>query len=124
MWDYKCPKCRQSKIFSEPFELSKPLKMPKDCPYCKQRFEPEPGFYYGAMFLSYILSSWMLLLPTLLLVFYFKWSVFGAIFTACLLLALVYFRLLRGSRSLWLHFNIKHDKEAATKAKAEVLANT
>ena len=114
MWQYKCPKCRQSKIFTEPFSFSKPLDMPRECPHCGQRFEPEPGFYFGAMFLSYILSGWILLLPTLLLVFYFKWSVIGAISLTIFLAALIYFRLLRGSRSLWLHFNVKYDPDAVT----------
>ena len=113
MWQYKCPKCRQSKIFTEPFQFSKPLEMPRACAHCGQRFEPEPGFYYGAMFLSYILSGWLLLLPTLLLVFYFKWSTMAAISLAIFLAALVYFRLLRGSRSLWLHINVKYDPKAS-----------
>jgi len=109
MWEYKCPKCRQTKIFTEPFDLSKPLDMPKRCAVCDQKFEPEPGFYFGAMFISYILSSWILLLPTLLLVFYFKWGVGSAIAFAIFLAALLYFRMLRGARSLWLHINVKHD---------------
>ncbi len=113
MWQYKCPRCRQSSIFSEPFEISKPLEMPERCAHCNQKLEPEPGFYYGAMFVSYILSAWMLLLPTLLLVFYFKWSVVGAISFTIFLAALVYIRLLRGSRSLWLHLNVKYDPPAA-----------
>lgn len=122
MWQYKCPRCRKAKIFTEPFEFSKPLAMPTRCPHCNQKMEPEVGFYYGAMFVSYILSAWMLLLPTLLLVFYFKWSPTGAIFFAIFLAALVYVRLLRGSRSLWLHINVKHDpaaeaKEAPTQGK-------
>jgi len=44
----------------------------------RQKTEPEPGFYFGAMFMSYIVSSFYLLLPTLLLVFYFNWSLNGA----------------------------------------------
>ena len=111
MWQYKCPKCRQSKIFTEPFNMSKPLDMPEKCTVCGQKFEPEPGFYYGAMFISYILSGWILLLPTLLLVFYFKWSTTGAISFTIFVAALMYFRLVRGSRSLWLHINVKYDKE-------------
>ena len=27
--------------------------MHRHCPVCEQTFEPEPGFYYGAMFISY-----------------------------------------------------------------------
>lgn len=109
MWQYKCPRCREAKIFSEPFVMSKPLDMPHHCSHCNQRFEPEPGFYFGAMFISYVIYAWLLLLPTLLLVFYFKWSVTAAISLIVFLGALVYLKILRGARSLWLHINIKYD---------------
>lgn len=109
MWAYKCPRCRTGKIFTEPFRMSNPLDMPKKCQYCGQVTEPEPGFYYGAMFLSYILNSWFILIPTLILVFYFKWSVGGAMALAIAICALTFFRLARGSRSLWLHIMVKHD---------------
>lgn len=113
MWQYKCPRCRQTKIFTEPFDIAKPLDMPKRCGHCNQRTEPELGFYYGAMFISYVISAFLLLAPTLLLVFYFKWNPTGAIFFAIFLAALVYFKLLRGSRSLWLHINVSYDPKAA-----------
>ncbi len=109
MWDYDCPRCRKSKIFIEPFSFNDPLAMPKNCGVCGQRTEPEPGFYYGAMFLSYIISSFGLLAPTLLLVFYFGWSVYGALAFTIFFAAVIYIRLLRLSRSIWLHINVKYD---------------
>lgn len=109
MWRYDCPRCRQSKIFTEPFNISDPIAMPRNCKVCSQRTEPEPGFYYGAMFVSYIISSFGLLLPTLFLIFYFKWSVMGAVSFAIFLAVITYIRLLRLSRSLWLHLNVKYD---------------
>ena len=126
MWSYQCPKCRHGSIFSKPFQLSKPLEMPKKCEYCDQVTTPEPGFYYGAMFLSYILSSWFVLIPTLILVFYFKWSVGGAMVFAIALTAVTYLKFLRGSRSLWLHMMVKHDPkvEQAVTEKLSARKNT
>jgi len=43
------------------------------------------------------------------LVFYFKWSASGAIAFAIVLALALYFRLLRGSRALWLHINVKYE---------------
>lgn len=119
MWSYQCPRCRHGSIFSKPFQMGRPLDMPSKCEYCEQVTEPEPGFYYGAMFLSYILSSWFVLIPTLVLVFYFKWTVGGAMAFAIALTATTYFKFLRGSRSLWLHLMVKHDQvtEQAVKEK-------
>lgn len=109
MWNYKCPRCREGDLFVKPMDIGKPLDMPKNCAVCGQKTEPEPGFYFGAMFASYIISSWFLLLPTLLLVFYFKWSVTAALAFTIFLAALCYLRLLRGSRSLWIHLMVKYD---------------
>lgn len=34
--------------------------MRERCEHCNQKFEIEPGFFFGAMFTSYILSAFML----------------------------------------------------------------
>lgn len=108
-WNMNCPRCRKGKLFIEPFEITKPLDMHRNCSVCNQRIEPEPGFYFGAMFLSYIFSAWYLLIPTLLLVFYFKWSVGSAIGLIIFIAAISYLKILRLSRSLWIHINVKYN---------------
>ena len=113
MWNYKCPRCRKGDIFVKPLVFTDPLNMPKKCEHCGQSTEPEPGFYYGAMFLSYIFGSWYLLLPTLLLVFYFKWTVGAAMTFTIILSMLSFMKLLRGDRSLWLHMMVKYDPKYA-----------
>ena len=110
IWTYKCPKCRSTKMFNEPLQISNPLDMRDKCDICKQSFNPEPGFYYGAMFLSYIISAWLLLIPALVLVFLFQWSVNGAMLFVIALGAIIYLKILRLSRSLWIHIVVKYDK--------------
>lgn len=53
----RCPRCRKGKLFinSNPYNLSMLTKMPEKCPRCGQLTEPEPAFYYGAMYASYFL---------------------------------------------------------------------
>jgi uncharacterized protein (DUF983 family) len=109
VWTYQCPKCRSFKMFKEPFELSKPLEMHAKCEHCQERFEPEPGFYFGAMFISYILSGWMLLIPALILLFVFEWSVNGTMAFVILLAAVTYLKFLRISRAIWIHFFVKYN---------------
>ena len=113
---YTCPKCRSYKMFTRPFNIKDPLKMHERCGVCNQRFTPEPGFYFGAMFLSYILSGWILLLTALALVFYFGWTVENAMIVVIAVGVLGYFKLLRFSRSLYIHIVVGYDKDAARKA--------
>lgn len=49
-----CPQCRQGKMFKYPiWKISKFAEMNENCPVCNLKFEVEPGFWYGAMFVSY-----------------------------------------------------------------------
>ncbi len=109
----KCPKCRKGDLFTKPFDIKKPLDMPRNCEVCGQRTEPEPGFYFGAMFLSYIISGFALLFVALPLVFVFDWSVNATMVAVLFVAAVFYIKLLRLSRSLWIHISVKYDPEAA-----------
>ncbi len=111
MFSYKCPRCRQHDLFIKPLNLGKPLAMHKECEHCHQSFEPEPGYYYGAMFLSYIIGSFILLPIALIMVFYFNKGVEATMGWIILLGILMYLKLLRGSRSLWIHLMIKYEGE-------------
>ena len=57
LYSGKCPKCRKGNIFKTSiFDLSGFWKMNSHCSNCEVSFEPEPGFYFGAMFVSYAIS--------------------------------------------------------------------
>ena len=50
----KCPRCRTGNMFVyNSLMPGKFAKMNHDCPNCGAHFEPEPGFYIGAMYVSY-----------------------------------------------------------------------
>ena len=50
----RCPRCHRGKLFSYPAtNIAKFTDMPDNCPVCGQTFEPEPGFYFGAMYISF-----------------------------------------------------------------------
>lgn len=53
----KCPRCRKGDLFKTSlWDLSGFWKMNSHCTNCGISFEPEPGFYYGAMFVSYAIN--------------------------------------------------------------------
>ncbi len=108
---YKCPRCRKGDLFTKPFNISKPLDMPKRCVHCEQKTEPEPGFYFGAMFLSYLLTAFPLLAIGLGLGFAFDWSMGGIIWALLFVAALTFVKVLRFSRSLWIHLMVKYEPQ-------------
>lgn len=104
-----CPRCRQGEMFEKPMNLREPLKMHKQCSVCNQRMEPELGFYYGAMFISYVFIAIISLLTVGTLVFYLSLSIEVAFGILIAFLGLIFLWNLRFSRSLWAHIIIKHD---------------
>jgi uncharacterized protein (DUF983 family) len=53
----KCPICEQEKVFQTNGNilLFKAPKMNDSCANCRHTYETEPGFFFGAMFVSYAL---------------------------------------------------------------------
>lgn len=51
----KCPKCETGDIFAEKGSilLLRVPKMHERCPHCGYKFEKEPGYFLGAMYVSY-----------------------------------------------------------------------
>lgn len=54
----KCPRCQEGSLFinKNPYKLTNWDKMHSDCPVCGLHYEREPGFFQGAMYVSYALG--------------------------------------------------------------------
>ena len=101
----KCPNCESGNIFKRQGNIVL-LRMPKmneKCESCSFKFEKEPGFFYGAMYISYAISVglmigcfilfWLILdLATIYVI-----SIF---FIVVSLLSLFNFRI---SRTIWIY---------------------
>ncbi len=110
-FEMTCPACRKGRLFETgTFSFSKPFEMYDRCPNCNQNYSPEPGFYYGAMFISYVIWAFFSLGLCLSLVFYFKWSVNSAFALLIFISMIAFVWLFRFSRSLWAHAMIKYRK--------------
>ncbi|MGB3079416.1 MAG: DUF983 domain-containing protein [Saprospiraceae bacterium] len=106
-----CPKCREGKMFTTPFQLKKPLQMYKRCEVCGQKFEPETGFYYGAMFISYLFIALLSFIVVSINIFVLGIQVELSFGILLAFLALIYIWNLRFTRSLWIHLVIKYEPD-------------
>lgn len=59
--DLRCLRCHTGQLFTHSALSFKFMDMPAECPVCHQTYEPEPGFYYGAMYISSGFSTGILL---------------------------------------------------------------
>ena len=55
---FKCPHCQEGDFFvsNNPYDLSQAGDLLDACPVCQRKYSPEPGFYYGAMYVAYGLA--------------------------------------------------------------------
>lgn len=57
----RCPRCRKGPMFNHgnPYRklgLKHIFDMPDNCPVCGQKYDMEPGFWYGTGYVSYALA--------------------------------------------------------------------
>ncbi|NQW43307.1 MAG: DUF983 domain-containing protein [Bacteroidetes bacterium] len=59
----KCPRCRKGNVFT--YAISDIFKFSKtnlNCPHCNLYFEHETGFFWGAMYISYVFSAGIMII--------------------------------------------------------------
>lgn len=114
MFNHKCAVCHEGNMFATgSYSFSQPFVMNKRCPKCNANLEPEPGFYYGAMLVSYVLIVFPLLGFTMLLRWGLGWSIESAFTLIIFLTALIFVWWFRFSRAVWLNLMVKYDPQKA-----------
>ena len=68
----RCPRCRSGSIFRHSIFLGFP-KMHERCPVCDLKFDREPGYFLGAMYVSYGLGIVIIALFAALLWYVTGW---------------------------------------------------
>lgn len=122
IFNLRCPRCRRGDLFpTGSFGFDKPFEQYEHCPACGQNYFPEPGYYYGAMFISYIGSGFFSLGFVMLLHWVLGWSMAGS-FAALLAIGAVFFVWwFRFSRSVYLHLTEGYDPAVAAAVEAGTL---
>jgi phage FluMu protein Com len=112
----KCPHCHQGNFFenNNAYKLSSFAVMNKKCPRCNEDFIREPGYYFGATYVSYSLTVGLGIFMYGILGVLLKMDTLPFILVFSGLLLLLMPVLYRLSRLIWINFFV-HYKEEATK---------
>ncbi|WP_297333890.1 DUF983 domain-containing protein [Flavobacterium sp.] len=110
----KCPVCGEGHVFAKkgnPILFRMP-KMEKNCKVCGHKFEIEPGFFYGAMYVSYAVTVAEMVAVFVIAQFFTSdiKIMLGLIAATAFLLSTFNFRL---SRMLWMYMFDSRRKETA-----------
>jgi uncharacterized protein (DUF983 family) len=123
----RCPICREGSLWksNKLYNPSDLTKMHENCPACKSKLQPEPGFYFGAAYVSYGLTValWVAVYVALftfdaigLIEFALFENITTFLITGVISLLLLTPPIYRLSRSIWASMFLKFDPEKAEKA--------
>lgn len=112
----KCPRCHEGEMFKTgSWSFVKSFEMHERCPKCDLNYFPEPGYYYGAMFISYIWMGWF----CLIFMGVFFWGLGLPQNTAWAMLlvfiAINFVYIFRISRLMWININVRYNPNAIEK---------
>ena len=118
---FKCPRCHQGQfLVSHPYDLKNVGDVREKCEVCDLKYAPEPGFYYGAMYVAYAIGvALFVTLWTSFNLFITNVSVGFQIFviiTSTVLLSPYIYAL---SKIIWANMFITYDKSAINKFKSQ-----
>jgi uncharacterized protein (DUF983 family) len=110
----KCPHCHEGNFFesNRVYDLKNFSTMNKQCPVCKEDFVREPGYYFGASYVSYALTVafGIALYIALNVLINIDSTAFLIIFASMLILLLpLFYRL---ARIIWINFFVNYKVDA------------
>ena len=108
----KCPRCHKGNMFSysNMYVWKTSHLMPEKCTCCEQLMEPETGFYYGAMYLSYGLYV-ALFVPSFLITVLLDLPYLEFLISFIVLIVLISPYIFRLSRACYLYMFVSYDAE-------------
>ncbi|TDO77776.1 uncharacterized protein DUF983 [Flavobacterium chryseum] len=112
-----CPKCQNESMYSDknPLHLTKVLKMNENCSHCGLKYQIEPSFFYGAMYVSYGLNV-AVGIAAFIVSFVFLKATIGESFIAIVITLILLFPfVLRLSRNLYINMFVSYDPKAGLK---------
>jgi hypothetical protein len=109
----KCPHCRTGKLFKKRFpkNYEELVEMNEVCPICGNSAFIEVGFFYGSMYISYMLNvgifvaGWIAFTLFIGSVFVYTWTFLSIMAFVMIALMPYSFRL---ARSVWAHMFIHY----------------
>lgn len=98
--------------------------MPEECSCCGQKTEPEPGFYYKAMYCTYIIWVTIFVMNFLVLGLWLDLSPFSfiSLYTIQLIILLPF--IFRYARVIHIYISVKYDKNAIYKHPNKVMRSS
>lgn len=109
-----CPKCQKESMYSDknPLHLTKVLKMNDHCSHCGLKYQIEPSFFYGAMYVSYGLNVAVGIAAFIVSFVFFGVTIEQSFLAIVISLVVLFPFVLRLSRNLYINMFVSYDPKA------------
>lgn len=96
-------------VAANPYNLGKTLKMHERCSHCGTRYQMEPNFFFGAMYVSYALAVMVCVFVFAILFGFLHWSIKNSFIAIIVSLIAVMPIIARLSRNIYINFFMSYD---------------
>ncbi|WP_178983633.1 DUF983 domain-containing protein [Winogradskyella helgolandensis] len=112
-----CPKCHQESMYQNknPYVLSEVIKMRESCSHCHTKYQIEPSFFYGSMYVSYAVGIAFAVAAFIISYNILEFSLMIAFISIIGTLIVFAPIIMRLSRNIWINIFMSYDKELASK---------
>lgn len=112
-----CPKCHQESMYVEKnsYKLSYTLTMYERCSHCNTKYQMEPSFFYGSMYVSYGVGIAFAVAAFIISYLMFESSLVTAFIAIVVTLVGFMPVIMRLSRNIWINLFMSYDKTAIKK---------
>lgn len=108
-----CPRCQNESMYLEknPLHFSKILKMNEKCGHCGLKYQIEPSFFYGAMYVSYGLNVALSIAAFIVSYVIFKSSIKVSFIYIFITNVVLFPFVLRWSRNIYINMFVSFDEK-------------
>jgi len=108
-----CPKCHQESMYVEQnsYKLTDTLKMHEYCSHCNTKYQMEPSFFYGSMYVSYGVGIAFSVAAFVISYLMFESSLVTAFIAIVVTLVGLMPVIMRLSRNIWINLFMSYDKD-------------
>lgn len=112
-----CPKCQNESMYLDknPLHLTKILEMHENCSHCGFKYQIEPSFFYGAMYVSYGLNVAIGIAAFIISYVILGASIKVAFISIIVSLVLLFPFVLRWSRNIYINMFVSYDPKTKIK---------
>ena len=108
-----CPRCQNESMYLDknPLHFSKILKMNEKCSHCGLKYQIEPSFFYGAMYVSYGLNVGLSIAAFIISYLIFKSSIKVSFISIFISNFVLFPFVLRWARNIYINMFVSFDQK-------------